>query len=125
MTERSRSGAVFVVTAYLIAIRLVTATGMRPIRSVLAPAGNLLTNTYIASHDDNSLAGARPLAKRIKPCRVLSSAEERLYPSTGVESTNQLIKKYCTDHELATYRLFYFYNRNYYQLPNCFTDGNS
>ena len=64
MTERSRSGAVFVVTAYLIAIRLVTATGMRPIRSVLAPAGNLLTHTCIASHDDTSLAGARPLAKQ-------------------------------------------------------------
>ena len=125
MTERSRSGAVFVVTAYLIAICLVTATGMRPIRSVLAPAGNLLIHTHIASHDETSLAGARPLANRIKPCRVPSSAEERLYRSTGAESTNRLIKGYCTDHELATYRLFYFYNRNYYQLPNCFTDCNS
>ena len=50
--ERSRSGVVFVVTAYLIAICLVTATGMRPIRSVLAAAGNLLTHTCIASHDE-------------------------------------------------------------------------
>ena len=55
----------FVLTVYLIAIHLVTATRMRPIRSVLAPAGAVRRYVFknciaIYSHVNTSLVVLDP-----------------------------------------------------------------